>query len=63
MLDKIRKLAKEHRTTLTAIEKSCGLGERSISKWDVSIPSVDKVKRVADYFGITVDELIRKDGE
>lgn len=61
MLDKIRKLAKERGTSLTQIEKSCGLGERSISKWDVSIPSVEKVKRVADFFGITIDELIKEE--
>ena len=58
MLEKIRTLAKEKGVTLAEVERSCGLGERSLSKWDKNIPSVDKVKRVADYFGITLDELV-----
>lgn len=58
MLEKIRTLAKEKGVTMAEVERSCGLGERSLSKWDKNIPSVDKVKRVADYFGITLDELV-----
>ena len=63
MLEKIRTLAKEKGVTLAEVERSCGLGERSLSKWDKSIPAVDKAKRVADYLGTTVDDLLNDGGE
>lgn len=29
--------------------------------WNVSSPTVDKLKLVADYFGVTLDALLRED--
>lgn len=58
MLEKIRALASEKGVSIAQVERECGLGQRSISKWDSSEPSVNKVKAVADYFEITVDELL-----
>jgi transcriptional regulator with XRE-family HTH domain len=43
------------------LEEQTGIGKNSIYEWDKSNPSVDKVKRVADYFRVTVDELLREE--
>lgn len=61
LLEKIKFLCKERGISLIELERSCGVTERTIYRWDTSIPSVDKVKRVADYFGVTVDELLSTD--
>lgn len=61
MLDKIRTLAKAKGKTLVDVERDCKLGQRSIYNWNDHVPSADKVKRVADYLGTTMDELMRGD--
>nr|DAM62594.1 MAG TPA: helix-turn-helix domain protein [Herelleviridae sp.]DAO85477.1 MAG TPA: helix-turn-helix domain protein [Caudoviricetes sp.] len=35
-----------------------GFPRSSISKWNDNIPSVLKVKKVAEYFGVAIDDLI-----
>lgn len=62
MLEKIKSLAKANGITIMDVERECGIGQRSIYNWDEHMPSADKVKRVADYFGVTIDELM-KEGE
>lgn len=59
MVGKIKSLAKERGLTVMQVEEQCGIGKRSIYNWDENVPAVDKVKRVADFFGVTVDELVK----
>lgn len=61
MVDKIRALAKERKITVAEVERTVGLSPRTVYKWDENIPSVDKVKRVADFFGVTIEELMKGD--
>ena len=58
MVKKILQLCKEKSITVMELERACSIGTRSIYRWDDNIPSVDKVKRVADYLGTTVDDLL-----
>ena len=60
---KIKNIAKEKRLPVYRIEKACNIASGSISKWNDIEPSITKVKKVADYLGVTVDELIRSDQE
>ena len=57
----IKRLCKEKNTTIFALEKAVGLGENTVYKWAKSSPSVEKLKKVADYFGVTVDELLKEE--
>ena len=43
------------------LEKECDLGNGTIGKWREVSPTVNKLKRVADYLGCTVDELLKED--
>ena len=58
---KIRKLCRERQISVAILEEQTGIGKNSVYEWDKSNPSVDKVKRVADYFRVTVDELLREE--
>lgn len=58
MLDNIKRLCHERNVSLADVERACGLGKKSIYAWGMSAPSVERAKRVADYFGVTVDELL-----
>lgn len=58
ILDNIKRLCREHKTNITNMEKEVGLGFGTVYKWGKVSPSVDNLKLVADYFGVTVDDLL-----
>lgn len=58
ILDNVKRLCREHGTNITELEKAVGIGTGSIYKWGKSSPSVNAVKLVADFFGVTVDEML-----
>ena len=57
MVEKIKDLCKRNNMSVAALEKAAKLGGGSISRWDTSMPSIDKVIRVAEVFGLTVNDL------
>lgn len=63
LLDNIRFLAKKAGVSIAEVESSAGLGKKTIWRWAKVSPSADKLKRVADYFGVTVDDLLREDAD
>lgn len=56
----IEKKCKEKGLSISALEKSVGLGNATIKGWGESSPKVDNLKKVADFFGCTIDELMKK---
>lgn len=60
MLAKILDKCREQGITLAELERKAGLANRTIYKWNESVPSVDKVLAVANVLGVTVDELVRE---
>lgn len=58
--ENIRQLCKERKTSLWALERELGLGNGSIAKWENRSPRVESLKLVADYFGVTVDDLLHE---
>lgn len=61
MFEKIKALCAAKGISIQKLERALGFGNGTISRWDINRPSVDKVKLVADYFGCTVDELLREE--
>ena len=61
-LDTIRKHCARKGITLTGLEKAVGLAPATILRWEGKSPGVENVKLVADYFGVTVDDLLRPAG-
>ena len=57
----IQARCREHHISIRELESICGIGNGTIYKWQTSSPAVDKVKLVADYFGCTIDELLKED--
>lgn len=58
MLGLIRSLCKKNNVTLKQLESDLGFGNKTIFSWEKSSPSIDKVRMVADYFGVSIDYLI-----
>ncbi len=46
--------------TLQQIEKDTGISNSNLSRWESGkvVPSIEFCVRLADYYGITLDELI-----
>lgn len=57
--NKLLALCKEKGITFHKLEKECGIGNGIIARWKTSSPTVANLKAVADYFGVTMDELLR----
>lgn len=58
ILQNIARLCKQRATTIAALERSVGISNGTISRWGKSSPTVDNLKKVADFFGVSVDELV-----
>lgn len=61
LVENIKKLCKDNGISIAALEKRVGIGNATISRWNTSSPRSDKLKAVADYFGVTVDALLKDD--
>ena len=42
------------------LERDCGIGNGVVRRWDNGSADVWLVKAVADYLGVTVDDLLRE---
>lgn len=58
IVERIRNLCDLESLSFNALEKKVGLGKSVIYRWDINAPSADKLKMVADYFGVSVDYLL-----
>ena len=61
LVQRIRKLCKQQGISLFELEDKTGIKHGNIYRWDISVPSVDKVGCVAKCLNTTVDYLIGND--
>lgn len=54
----IQELCSSKNTTLIGLEREIGLGRGTIRNWDNHAPSIDKLQKVANYFGVSIDFLL-----
>ena len=57
----IEEKCREKGISVSALEKMVGLGNATIKGWNESSPKVENLKKVADYFGCTIDDLIKEE--
>ena len=59
--EKLSKLRKEYNYTQEQLADILGVTRQSISKWetDGSIPDLDRLIRLSEIFGVTLDELVK----
>lgn len=58
LFDNVVFLCNERNISIARLEKECGLGNATVRGWEHGTPTIGTVKKVADYFGITVDALL-----
>lgn len=58
VFDRIEQLRKTQNLSQGKLEKELGFSNGSISKWRNSTPTYERLQKVADYFGVSVDYLM-----
>lgn len=59
MYERIENMRKSVGISQGKLEKELGFSNGSISKWKNSTPTPDRLQKIADYFGVSVDYLIK----
>lgn len=66
MYQNFARLLKQHGVTPYRVHKETGVAQSTLSDWKngKSVPSVENLKRIAAYFGVTIDYLadVESDG-
>lgn len=60
LVEKIKELCVSRGITIKELERTAGLGNGTIRRWDDSSPALEKVIKVADYFGVSVEDLLKE---
>lgn len=61
LFERISALCKERGISIAKLEQEAKLGNATIRGWKDSSPRVDSLKRVADYFKCSVDDLLKEE--
>ncbi len=56
--ERIERLRKSANISQGKLEKELGFSNGSISKWKTSMPNSERLKKLADYFDVSVEYLI-----
>lgn len=56
--DNIKELCKINGITVSQLEQTLGISRNSIYQWSKGNPSIDKIIKIADYFNISIDNLL-----
>ena len=57
LVDRIRELCQQNSLSLTKLEVLLGFGNGTIGRWKEASPTYEKLKAVADYFGVSTEYL------
>ena len=59
----LKEIRLERGKTLVDIEKATGISNTNLSRWENNnvIPSIWFCEKLADYYGISLDELVGRD--
>jgi hypothetical protein len=57
-IENLKRISKEKKIPISKIERDIGFPRGSIFKWKNTEPSIQKVKKVADYLGVRIDKLL-----
>lgn len=58
LFDAVKTICKEKKLSIYKLEKEANLSKGSVCKWNNSIPSADKLQRVAKILKIKADTLL-----
>jgi transcriptional regulator with XRE-family HTH domain len=60
LVENIKTLCKQKNISIPKLENEFGFGHGAVYNWDKNSPSIDKLQKVAEYFGVSTDYLLGK---
>lgn len=63
LYDKILYLCKERNVSVASVEKACGMSHGVLRRWNVQHPTAERLRKVSEYFGVTVSYLLDETDE
>lgn len=61
LYDNVKRICEEKGISVGKIEKDLQLSNGSICKWNDNEPGIRKVQKVADYLGVSIEELLAEE--
>ena len=62
--ENVMALCRERNIRVARLEKEAGIGNGTVRGWETSSPSIITLQKVADYFGVTLNDLTQsREGE
>ena len=63
LAEKILTLRTQHKLSQGDLAERLDVSRQSVSKWETAqaVPELDKIVKLADLFGVSVDELVREE--
>ncbi|MEG0078351.1 MULTISPECIES: helix-turn-helix domain-containing protein [Enterococcus] len=58
LYERIKELAANKKISIRQLEETLKFGNGTINRWRTNTPGIDKIQKVADYFGVSVDYLL-----
>ena len=58
MVDRLDTLCRQHKTNFSKLEKTLGFANGSLKKSDPAKIGADRVKKLADYFGVSMEYIM-----
>ena len=59
LFDNIKALCVKKGISISELEKYCGFGQGTIYKWKTVSPALVNLQKVADYFKVTINKLVK----
>lgn len=63
MLERIKELVASQGITIAELERRAGVSNATIARWGKAVPTADKLQKVAQLLGTTMDYLINGTNE
>lgn len=63
LLDKVKRLCSIKGVSIAQLEKELGFSNKTLFAWKDTNLGIDKVEKVAKYFGVSIDYLVSNEDE
>ena len=60
IFDNVRHLCREKGISIIKLEDDLGFARSSVCKWNKNEPGIRKVQKVAEYLGVSIEELLKE---
>ena len=61
LYDTVKRICEKKGLSIGKVEKDLQLSNGSICKWNDNEPGIRKVQKVAEYLGVSIEELLAED--